>query len=73
MTALCFQQGGTLLAAADEAGLVPVWDPPRSALPVAAHRLDSAACELAWLCRDTLLAAVTSQGSVRVFSVPGSR
>jgi WD40 repeat protein len=73
LTALRYQQRGSLLAAADDSGLLLVWDPARGSLPVAVHRLEASVWALAWLCRDTLLAAVTSTGAVPVFLVPGSR
>jgi len=72
LTVLAYQPHGSLLASADEEGLVAIWAPDRLRQPVCTVQLDAAVSRLAWSPDDRRLAIGCADGSVRMYELaPG--
>ncbi|NJR72193.1 MAG: hypothetical protein HC782_03825 [Gammaproteobacteria bacterium] len=69
LSALAFQQGGALLASADNDGQIVLWAPGKARNPLAQMSYGAAATQIAWSPDDRYLAAGSAEGVVEVFSV----
>lgn len=71
LSTLAYQARGALLASADEEGLVALWAPDQSLLPLYMVQLDAAVSRLAWAPDDRRLAIGCADGGVRVYELVG--
>lgn len=69
LTALAYQQQGSLLASGGQDGLVAIWAPDRMKRPVCRVQLETAVSCLAWSPDDRRLAVGCADGGVRVYEL----